>query len=164
MLPPFWVAEENRDMNGHAEDDCKRARSGGYDLGTAYPSMWPAKWPASSPTIKEEKTAGGGGNGGGGGGGGGGNGNGGVAPALPDLGQNNGHSQSPSNTGSPATIGQSLLHDVESSTDDSTVRTDAHCSIYKKCDPNKNDFNKNDFSSNKYRIFLFTIIIPILFD
>ena len=76
-------------MNGHADDECKRARNQ-YDL--SYPAgMWTGKWSTNSPAVKEEKSV----------------------PSLHNpLGDltsqaagGPGHSQSPSNTGSPATIG-----------------------------------------------------------
>jgi len=77
--------DDNRDINGHLEDDLKRARTQ-YDTHSTYPGMWTGRWTTSSPNIKEEKSS--------------------VNHALPELSSQTHppHSQSPVNTASPVNI------------------------------------------------------------
>ncbi|XP_039277148.1 paired box protein Pax-2-A isoform X2 [Nilaparvata lugens] len=74
-------SDENRDLNGHPEDDIKRQRTQ-YNGDQLYQNLWSGKW-----TIKDEhkllSELGGGGGGAGGGGGGGGGAGGGSNGASP---------------------------------------------------------------------------------
>jgi len=77
--------DDNRDINGHLEDDLKRARTQ-YETHSPYPNMWTGRWTTSSPNIKEEKAS--------------------VNHGMPEMPSQNHppHSQSPVNTASPVNI------------------------------------------------------------
>ena len=56
MLTYFYHLDDNRNINGHLEEDIKRARTQ-YDSHSSYPGMWTGRWTTSSPSIKEEKSS-----------------------------------------------------------------------------------------------------------
>ena len=51
----MFIFADDRDINGHLEEDMKRARTQ-YETHSTYPGMWTGRWTTSSPNIKEEKT------------------------------------------------------------------------------------------------------------
>jgi len=80
--------EDDRDINGHLEEDLKRARTQ-YETHSTYPGMWTGRWTTSSPNIKEEKTVS----------------HPGTELPQPQPGHPAPHSASPNNTQPPANLG-----------------------------------------------------------